>query len=295
MDDNVGLFYVVDGRVKDSADPGPAGMEGHKVVYEVVRVVDGVLLFYSDHFSRMVHSFNAIGMHLNITAGTLGEYARILLKVNGCRSCNIKIAVFEAESRQKCLLYISKSHYPSRDEIMVGVPAGLLRIERRDPNIKLLNNAYREAVSARIREGGYYEVLLVNDEGFITEGSKSNVFFIKGNKIFTAPGAYVLKGVTRKYVIEACRTAGFEVVEAFTGAAGLGTVDGVTGLEAVDGVAGHETVDGIFLSGTSIKVLPVSVVEDRLYSSSSNPVILKVIDEFDKLVEKYIENVVNIW
>ena len=120
-------------------------------------------------------------------------------------------------------------------------------------------------------------MLLVNDRGMITEGSKSNAFFVKNNAIYTAPGDAVLKGITRKYVFEACNNAGFDVKEQFIAADEL------------------KDISGAFLSGTSIKVLPISTIDGRTYNSSANPVVSAVRREYDKLLEKYIEDNVNIW
>ena len=46
-----------------------------------------------------------------------------------------------------------------------------------------------------------YEVLLVNRDGVITEGSRSNVFFIKSGEVYTPPTDAVLPGVTRTMII----------------------------------------------------------------------------------------------
>ena len=56
----------------------------------------------------------------------------------------------------------------------------------------------RERPVRLISDNKLYEVLLVDRNGRITEGSRSNVFFVKGNKFYTGPSAMVLVGITRK-------------------------------------------------------------------------------------------------
>jgi branched-chain amino acid aminotransferase len=175
------------------------------------------------------------------------------------------------DNTQNCLLYISKSYYPSEKEFEEGVSAGLLNWERKDPNLKILDNRYKEEVARKIEEEKVFEVLLVNNAGDITEGSRSNAFFIKGTRVYTAPERYVLKGITRQYVIEACISSGFEVVEELIGANHL------------------NSVEGLFISGTSIKVLPVSKVDDVKFDSGSNPTIIAIRERFDRMIEEYVK------
>jgi branched-chain amino acid aminotransferase len=277
MDDNAGLFYVSDGVLKNTSIPEYTDIVKNRVAYEVIRVIDGVPLFFEDHFSRFKDSVTSIGGKMSLTDDELIKLMNMVINANDNDCCNIKIMTYEEYGQQKYLLYISKSYYPSIREVNRGVTVGLLQLERIQPNAKVLNQSYKVAVTKRMKEFGLFEVLLVNNDGGITEGSKSNVFFVKGNKIFTTPGAYVLKGVTRKYVIEACTAAGFEVVEQ---------------LMCTDGLA---EIEGVFLSGTSIKVLPVSKIDECLYTSSRHPVINAVREEYDIAIKKYVDKNVKIW
>jgi branched-chain amino acid aminotransferase len=199
-----------------------------------------------------------------------------LFNANGLNNCNFKLIVFEASGRQKSVLYINKSYYPSEDQACNGVPVGLVKLERHDPNAKIINTVYKQEVNDRIQKGNFFEVLLINKDGKITEGSKSNVFFVKNGQIYTAPGDSVLKGVTRKYVLEACRITGCGVFEEFVDEAEL------------------PYVEGAFLSGTSIKALPIASIEKSAYNTA-HPVIIAVREVYDRLVKKYIEDNVNIW
>lgn len=277
MVDNVGRYFICNGELRDSTAAEMPVQAGNKAVYEVIRLIDGVPLFIKDHYDRMESSIINIGLEIGFTCSDLINEIRRLAEANGITNCNTKIMVMLTEAGKQILFYISKSNYPAADIIKKGVNVGLLQLERENPNIKLMNRSYREAADNRIKEGGYFEVLLCNNDGSITEGSKSNTFFVKENRIFTAPGTHVLKGITRKYVIEACKIAGYEVFEAFIPVILL------------------KEMDGLFLSGTSIKVLPVSSVEDLYFQSAKNPVIQAVRKKYDEIIKKYIDEYVKIW
>jgi len=277
MEDNADQYYILDGAVKEASIDVQVDTISGRTAYEVIRIIRGVPLFYQDHYDRMKGTFEALDRPLEMDAGQLKEDIRRLLEANGAMSCNVKVIVFDEAGKQRRLLYISKSYYPSEEVVDAGVKAGLFRIERQNPNAKLIRQSYKDAVNAKIHEGGYFEVILVDSSERITEGSKSNTFFVKGSKIFTAPGEFVLKGITRKYIFEACKNAGFEVVEKF--------IDTDSLLQ----------VEGAFFTGTSIKVLPIKTIDNITLNSSANPVVSAVRREYDYLLEKYIDEHVKIW
>ena len=277
MTDNAGRYYIYNGELRDSNHMEIAVPVGNQAVYEIIRIIAGVPLFLEDHYERMRISMRNIGYETDFTCSSLAGEIKRTIEANGQINCNVKIMTIFAETGSHILLYISKSHYPEEELFENGVKAGLMQLERENPNIKLLNHAYRYAADKKIREGDYFEVLLCRDDGSITEGSKSNVFFVKGNRIYTAPDTYVLKGITRKYVMEACRIAGYEVCETLTAVSLL------------------KNMDGLFLSGTSIKVLPVAEVGELGFQSAKNPAIKAVREEYDKIIKKYIDGHVKIW
>ena len=277
MEDNAGKIYLINGAEYKASEMEKQDKKSGRAAYEVIRVINGVPLFYQDHYERMKGTIETIGSPMAISAEQLAEDIKKLLMLNEINNCNVKIIMYTEGQNQKRLLYISKSYYPTEEETNAGTITGLLRLERQNPNAKLINQAYKDAVNTKMQESGYFEVILVDSSGRITEGSRSNAFFVIDNKIFTAPGEFVLKGITRKYVIDACKNAGYEVIEQFVGADYL------------------QKIDGAFLSGTSIKVLPIASIDKLTLNSSANPVVAAVRREYNILIEKYIDNNVNIW
>ena len=60
---------------------------------------------------------------------------------------------------------------------------------------------------------GADEAVLMDKDGFISEGSGENIFMLKGNKIFTPTTNHCLNGITRQSVITIASDEGFEVIE----------------------------------------------------------------------------------
>lgn len=271
MTDNIGNLYIVNDIVEPSNKMEDIESSRENIVYEVIRIIDNVPLFFDEHYLRLKKSLGLLKIELDITKQKFKKNIQKLIEANGQINCNIRLLVYKEAENLNFQMYICKSYYPARDEIESGINVATFKLKRNNPNIKLVNPGYKAQIAGIIKETGVYEVLLVNGENKITEGSKSNTFFIKGTKVFTAPGEYVLKGVTRKYIIDICNKLGFELLET---------------LISLDNL---KDMDGLFISGTSNKVLPVAKVDDMVFKSASNPTIVAIRDQFDKLIEGYVK------
>jgi branched-chain amino acid aminotransferase len=136
--------------------------------------------------------------------------------------------------------------------------------------MKRNDNRIREVVDTLLVEGDCYEIILENDDGYISEGSRSNLFFIRENTLFTSPVEDVLPGITRKKVIEIAESLGIELHER--------------------GVRRDELYhfEAMFLTGTSIKILPVLSVEKYRFDTN-HPILRSLMESYDRCIESYIE------
>lgn len=262
--------YILDGKEGLAANPEEILPADARKVYEVIRLIRKVPLFAEDHFDRMRDSMKAIGMDIDYSLEDMLSLIHRLTEICGLDNYNVRITKYRQNGIIHTLANLSSSYYPSKQEFDDGVKTGLLKWDRTDPNLKIVNESYIETVNRTKKQKDVFELLLVNGQGIITEGSKSNMFYIEDGKVFTAPGELVLKGITRKYVIEACRCAGLEVIE--------------KPLE----IGRLEKPAAVFLSGTSIKVLPVASIEDIKYQSSQNAEVRAIAENYQKILDEYV-------
>ena len=173
---------------------------------------------------------------------------------------------------QNFLYYITGASYNIEEVPKDGARAIIFKAERDNPNIKTINTNQRDLINAELEKQNALEALLEDEDGNITEGSRSNMFFVKGDKLYTAPSKKVLLGITRSKVIEICDKLGIEVIESDINKSEL------------------DSVDGIFMSTTPIGVLPILSIGDMKLNSLDNEIIKKVVDGYEKLTQQYIEN-----
>lgn len=241
-----------------------------KSIYEVIRIIDGVPLFLEEHLSRFQNSIDLINEKMLLNIGEVKSNIIKLLQINKTYEGNIKIVFNYTEDDSKTIFFFIKHSYPTLDEYKNGVNTILYYGERKNPNAKLINTSFRENVEKAIREANSYEAILVNDEGFITEGSKSNIFLVIEDVVYTSPVKEVLPGITREMVMEIVKNIGIKYSE-----------------ERIN-IDALKTVEGLFITGTSPQVLPIKKVDELEFKSSDNDIIRRIMGEYDNKVNDYI-------
>ena len=112
-----------------------------------------------------------------------------------------------------------------------------------DPKIKNRSRIFYLMANIEVSrlKGDNNWALLLDDDGFITEGTGDNFFMVKNGVIFTPEGRNILRGISRQYVIdELGPQMGYQVIE--------------KNLEPYD----LYTADEAFITGTPFCMLPVS-------------------------------------
>ncbi|WP_243414742.1 aminotransferase class IV [Sporosalibacterium faouarense] len=242
-------------------------------IYEVIRIKDGIPIFQEEHLNRMRHSAKLLGYSINKDNSEILNEINRLIQANNCENLNIKLVYSNINKDESIfLIYFIHSNYPEDYIYRKGIHTILYYSERENPNVKVVNADLRQKVNLRIKEEKAYEAILVNEDGFMTEGSRSNIFFVQENKIYTAPSGDVLLGITRSEILQICKDINIDVIE-----------------ENVH-VDRLREFNGVFMTGTSVGVLPVSTINDIRYPSVSNKVIEAVSREYIIKIKKYISS-----
>jgi branched-chain amino acid aminotransferase len=237
-------------------------------IYEVIRVINGVPLFMDDHLKRFYHSSWLLHLQIPLTEVEVHSSLIQLIKSNGIGEGNIRFSYcFRPSGRFQA--YFIPHFYPTASMVASGVNCGLYQSSRNDPNVKAVQAGIRQGADKLMAENGWYEVLLVSEHGRISEGSRSNVFFVKDGTLITAPDQEILPGITRKKVIELAIQNGIPVK-----------------YESIK-TADLSDVESVFLTGTSPKVLPVKKVGDLLFRID-HPLVQKLIEGYNNLIERYL-------
>jgi branched-chain amino acid aminotransferase len=274
MNEYLGEKGILDGKVIGISEIANLA-KGCFSVYEIVRIEQGVPLFLFDHLERLFHSLFLEDLNVEETKEGLNEEVYKLIRQNEYSYGKIKFVFYFPNYPQShdyhYLIYFTEAIFPESKQYQEGVEVGICQAERNDPNAKVMNTEARKLADQKILETNVFEVLLVDNEGFITEGSRSNVFFILKGQLVTPPDEAVLQGIARKNVIEICKEYDIPL-----------EIRKVHRSEL-------QQAESIFLTGTSLKVLPVKSLEEISYRVESELLVL-LMGAYNYKIEKYINN-----
>lgn len=228
-------------------------------VYEVIRLYKGVPLFWEAHWKRLSRSLKAFPEIVIPQKNKLEANLLALIQKNNFGCVNIRIDI----NADTILMYGIKGKYPSVTDFEKGVSVSLYEKEREEPNLKIYRNLWKQQLESDLIASGVFEFLLVNKQGCITEGSRSNVFFIKENGLYSSQEALILPGITREEVLDIA--IGKKIKVAF-----------------LPGISTNLTsFDAAFLCGTSINVLPIASIGNQAFNVN-NTLLRTIQDAYNK-------------
>ncbi|WP_323771627.1 D-amino-acid transaminase [Antarctobacter sp.] len=197
-------------------------------VYEVTSVLDGKLIDFGGHATRLQRSLSELDMRAPVTMDELLEIHRELVDINEITDGLIYLQITRGAPDDRDFAFPDPDTTPSTIVLFTQNKPGLadspaaqkgikvISIEdqrwgRRD--IKTVQLLYPSMGKMMAKKAGVDDAWLVED-GFVTEGTSNNAYFIKGNKIVTrALSSDILHGITRAAVLRFAKEAQMEVEE----------------------------------------------------------------------------------
>ena len=233
-------------------------------VYETMRVYDGVIFMLDEHLGRLYRSASMIGLMIPLEIDTLKISLYETLIANSLKNAYVRLTVSRGQGPigldpELCLeptiVIISQEmkDYPKafyENGISLIIPATRRNFkEAINPHIKSLNFLNNILAKIEAKKKGAYEAIMLNVYGKLTEGTISNVFFYKDGILCTPSiECGILDGITRGIVIDLALKEGLKVKE------------GEFVKEDIFSAA------EVFITNTTLEVMPVSKVDDQKYA-----------------------------
>lgn len=230
-------------------------------VFEGIRVYEGNVFKLEEHVNRLFESAHSIMLQIPHSKQEMQQIIVDTVIKNNLSSAYIRAVVSRGEGD----LGLDPRNCSSPTVIVIAEPLSIYPetlyenglklasvVNRRsgpdvlNPQIKSLNYLNNILVKLSSVQAEADEALILNGQGYVTEGSADNIFIVKNGAIKTPPvylGA--LEGVTRNVIIEIAKERGYSIDESpFT-------------LHDV------YVADEVFLTGTAAEVIPVIRVDER--------------------------------
>ena len=255
-------------------------------VFEGVRAYktkSGPAIFrLEDHTERLFNAASKIGIRIPYTKSELNEAQLETLKINklsegylrpivylgneglGLRakhlSVNVAIAAWEWPSymdpnaKMNGISVVKSSHRQYDNPLHSGN--------------KIIGTYFSNTMALHeALDKGADEAIMMDKNGFISEGSGENIFLIKNDIVLTPTTEHCLNGITRQSVIQLARNSNYDVVEKNLGYEDL------------------RNADEAFFTGTAVEITPITKIDDhKIKNGKRGNVTKKLQEKFNKII-----------
>ncbi|WP_270182885.1 aminodeoxychorismate lyase [Alkalihalobacillus sp. CinArs1] len=255
-------------------------------VFETFRTYDGHPFLFNDHIDRLQASLEELQIELETNSDDLLHEVKRTLAANNMRDGYIRLNVsagagnigLQTEPYQSPtrIIYVKSLGAPVRNE----KDGTLLSLRRNTPegNYRLKSHHYLNNILAKREIGNdpKTEGIFLTEEGYVAEGIVSNLFWVKGDTLFTPSlGTGILNGITRQYVIRTAEKLRISVEEGYYKKECLLDADEVFVTNSIQEIVPLRSVDRVSMpgkNGTVTSKLILHYEKDRTSLFSSKDV-----------------------
>lgn len=241
-------------------------------LFETLKIVDGNICFMEEHFNRLKKSCAELNLKFEYDLCIIQEYANNLVSSCGMSSGSIKILYAKDKDKYNLLMTTNENKY-TLEKYKKGFSI-CIASSKRNPYSKLTyikSNNYLENILEKTiaNKKGYDETVFLNTNDNISEGSYTNVFFIKDNIIYTPSiSCGILPGIMRDKVIDLINKLSIKIE---------------IGKFKIDDMF---KADEIFITNSLMEIMPVWKLENKKFNLTNNIITKLLMKEFYRLYYK---------
>lgn len=214
-----------------------------------------------EHVDRLFESAHIGMMTIPYDKKQVAEAIVETVRVNKLDACYIRplvyigygaMGVYPGDNPIKLAIAAWKwGAYLGDDALANGMRARVSSFTRHHVNVSMtrgkISGYYVNSILAKreAKADGYDEAILLDPEGYVSEGTGENIFIVRKGRIKTTPLTSILEGITRNSVIELARERGIPVLE-----------ERFTRDEMY-------IADEVFVTGTAAELTPVREIDNR--------------------------------
>ncbi len=249
-------------------------------VFEGIRAYNGRVFHLREHLGRLFNSAKAILLDIPIAREKLEAAIVETARLNGLKDAYIRVVVTRGvgdlgldmrKCRKATIIIIADkiALYPKEvyDKGLTLLISHLRRLgpDQLSPSIKSLNYLNNILARSEATRAGCDEAIMLNREGYVSECTGDNIFYIRDGKLYTPPvWAGILEGITRNVAMKLSREKlGLQVVE-----------DVFTPLELYRS-------EEVFVTGTGAEIIGVVKIDGRqIGNGKPGPLTMRLIEAF---------------
>lgn len=256
------------------------GLQYGSCVFEGERVYDGHIFKSQEHIQRLFKSALILDIHIPYSESEIIKAKEELVQKQGISNAYMKMFAWRGCDKMTIESIGGRVHFAiaawemhsdySDSAKKTGIKVCTSTWRRPDPktfpvHIKFSGSYVMNTMAKHdaIRNG-FDDAMMLDYQGYVAEGSASNIFFIKSNEIHTPIPDCFLDGITRQTIIEIAKSKGIKVFERK-----------IRPEEIFE-------FDSAFLTGTSVEIIEMAQLDKKFFRS--HDIIDTLKDEYYSLV-----------
>lgn len=233
-------------------------------IYETMRVYDGVVFLIDEHLKRLFRSASLIGLDIPKNDTDIKGAIYDTLLANGLKDAYVRLTVSRGYGeigldpdlcKEPTFIIIAEQFKPyPRSYYENGIRLNIAAVRRNlkdalNPQIKSLNFLNNVLAKIEAKRADTNEAVMLNAEGYLAEGTVSNIFFVKDGVLCTpSVGCGILDGITRALVMDLAARNGVPVR------------DGEFRPEDLRGAS------EVFITNSTMEIMPVNRVDEMHFT-----------------------------
>ncbi len=199
-------------------------------VWEGIRLHNGHLVFEKEHFDRLYHCARKLDINVGIPKSEIKTLVHSLIKVNKMTS-DIHIRLIISRGLKHTPYQHPKANVGGASIVIIpeykkadktinenGITLATVSTRRgtaetQDPRLNTLSKLNCIFACIEADKLGADEGLMLDVNGNVSTCNSTNFFIVKNDEVWTSTGEFCLPGITRKKIIQLCKTNKISVYE----------------------------------------------------------------------------------
>lgn len=187
-------------------------------LFESMRSYNGRIVYLDEHLQRIKGSAKLMAIGLPLSFSKLKEIIKKTVRINGLKDAYVRLTLWKAKKGTDILVMAKKYKAYPQQKYRKGFHAVVSSLKQSDcsllARIKTTSRLLYQLSLREAQDKGFDEAIILNNRGYLTEASRSNLFLVKDNTLFTpALSCGCLGGITRRIVFALAKKTNIKIYE----------------------------------------------------------------------------------
>ncbi|MBU3959069.1 MAG: aminotransferase class IV [Candidatus Omnitrophica bacterium] len=177
-------------------------------LFETMRAYNNKIIYFNEHLERIKNASKLINIRFPYALARLKDYIEQTVRINGFKDTYVRLTLWKNLERITDTLIAARRYKPfSAKKHKQGFSCLVSGFRQQENSflarLKTTNRLFYQLAYLQAKEKGFDEAIILNNRGYISEASRSNLFMIKDKEVLTpALECGCLGGITQRVICD---------------------------------------------------------------------------------------------